>query len=490
MVRMPRWRICRQPVVALGAAALAASGSLVACGGGGSGGNSGGGPYEVRVTVSGLDGSGLILQNNSGDDLTVAASGEQIFASRLANGVAYNVRVKAQPRMLQQNCTVFGGTGAVAAAAVTNVSVVCVTPTPLFAYAANSNNATGNDLAATGSVSAYKVDTLGGLNAANGGVWASVQRRPAAVAVDSQGEFVYLGRSGDSGATALVAYAINGTTGALTLRSGISEFSSVAYPQAIALGPSGTQLFVAGNGSGAGAQLALHILDSVSGGLELPSFLATWSGYSVSALVADPQGRFVVVGLTGTSGNKLAVFGRDTRNGTLTAWPTLVDVTTLPRALAIDPGGRWLYMASNGPGPGDHLVRAFQLPSDANEVLSSIGTPTTVDDSPVDLTVHPRGTHLYVVRQARTGRKVAVFPLGASGALGTEVPEQNVGDHGTGSDPAQIRIDARGTYAYVSNSGSNTISIFRVDPSTGGLTPAATPVGTGTAPLGLALIAR
>jgi len=42
----------------------------------------------------------------------------------------------------------------------------------------------------------------------------------------------------------------------------------------------------------------------------------------------------------------------------------------------------------------------------------------------------------------------------------------------------------------VSNTGSNTISVFRVDPSSGGLTPAAAPtVGTGTEPLGLALVA-
>lgn len=484
---MPRWPICRRCAAALLGSGWVASALLVACGGDGPV----GGSYEVRVAVSGLDGSGLVLQNNNGDDLAVAASGEQAFTTFVARGAAYNVRVKTQPRMLQQTCTVNGGVGTVAAAAVSTVSVVCVTPTPLFAYTANSNNAVAGNLAATGSVSAYKVGTLGSLNTANGGAWESVPRRPASVVVDPLAQFVYVGRSGDSGTTALVAYAIHGNTGALTLRSGSSEFSSIPYPQAMALSPSGTQLFVAGNGSGAGAQLGIHTVDPVSGSLGMPSVLATWSGYTVSAFVADPQGRFVVVGLAGASGNKLAVFWRNTSDGALTAWASLVDLTTPPRALAIDPGGRWLYIASNGPGLGDHLVRAFELPADATETLLAIGAATTVNDSPVDLAVHPRGTHLYVVRQASTARKVSVFPLGAGGALGAEVPEQNVGDHGTGIDPAQIRIDARGTYAYVSNTGSNTISIFRLDPSTGGLTPADTPtVGTGTEPLGLALIAR
>ncbi len=494
---MLRGPICRRSPAVLGTGGLVLLALLGACGGGGGSGDTGGttldpGPHEVRVTVSGLDGSGLVLQNNNGDDLSVTADGTRAFATRLANGATYSVRVKNQPQMLSQTCTVSGPTGTVSGAAVTSTSVSCVTPMPLFAYVANTNDAAGSNPAAIGSVSAYKVVADGSLSASKvGNVWQAVSRRPVAVAVDPLAQFAYVARSGDSGATALVAYAIDGSSGSLTLRTGTSEFSSVDYPQAIAFGPGGNHLYVVGNGSGAGAQLAVHNVQPESGGLGAASTVTFGSGYQVGGLVVDPQGRFVVVGLTG-AGNRLAVFKRNASDGTLTAWASTVTLATAPSALAIDPGGRWLYVASNGASASDHLVRAFALPADASsEVLSAVsaGSVTAVAGSPVDLAVHPRGTHVYVLRQTDT--RVSVFPINVSGGLGTEATEASVGQHRTGLSPAQIRIDERGTYAYVTNTGGNTLSIYSLDRSTGRMNPISqSPIGTDTAPAGLALIAR
>ena len=483
----------RRSLSARGATGLSLLALLVACGGGGGGSSpapTGTGPYEISVTVSGLDGSGLVLQNNNGDDLAVSADGTRAFATRLADGAAYEVRVKTQPQMLAQTCTVSRGAGTVSGAAVTGIGVSCVTPTPLFAYAANSNDAAGSNLSAVGSLSAFKVTANGGLAEAKvGGVWESLARRPVAVVVDTLAQFAYAARSGDSGATALVAYAIDGSTGALTRRTGTSEYSSVAYPQAMALSPSGTQLYVAGNGSGGGAQLAVHAVTSVSGGLGAASTVSLGAGYQVGGLVVDPQGRFVIVALTGAA-NRLAVFRRNATDGTLTAWGSLISQAAAPSALAIDPGGRWLYVASNGASASDHGVRAYELPADSSsEVLNPVGSATAVAGSPVDVVVHPRGNVLYVLRQGDA--RVSVFPLAASGGLGSEVVETTFGHHQTGLSPSQIRIDARGTYAYVASTGSNFLSVYSLDRSTGRMTPASPPtVGTDTAPVGLALVAR
>lgn len=103
--------------------------ALVACGGG-----SGSGPtqpgstatYTVSATVSGLSGSGLVLQDNAGDDKTVSANGSFEFATSLASGAAYQVSVKTQPDSPAQTCIVANGSGTVAAADVSNVSVTCV----------------------------------------------------------------------------------------------------------------------------------------------------------------------------------------------------------------------------------------------------------------------------------------------------------------------------------------------------------------------------
>ncbi len=80
--------------------------------------------YAVSVTVSGLDGTGLVLQNNGSGDLTVTANGTVTFALQ-ASGTAYAVTVQAQPSSPAQTCTVAGGSGTIAQANVTNVTVTC-----------------------------------------------------------------------------------------------------------------------------------------------------------------------------------------------------------------------------------------------------------------------------------------------------------------------------------------------------------------------------
>jgi hypothetical protein len=85
--------------------------------------------FSIGGTVSGLAGSGLVLQNNAGDDLAVASNGAFTFPTEVAAGGAYVVTVRTQPGNPVQNCTVQNGAGN-AQAAVTNVAITCVTPPP------------------------------------------------------------------------------------------------------------------------------------------------------------------------------------------------------------------------------------------------------------------------------------------------------------------------------------------------------------------------
>ena len=81
------------------------------------------GTFTIGGTISGLTASGLVLQNNAGDNLTVASGATSFtFATALASGAAYSVTVLAQPS--GQTCTVSAGSGTTSAN-VTNVSVSC-----------------------------------------------------------------------------------------------------------------------------------------------------------------------------------------------------------------------------------------------------------------------------------------------------------------------------------------------------------------------------
>jgi hypothetical protein len=81
--------------------------------------------FSVGGTVIGLQGSGLVLQNNGGDDLAVGANGVFTFPSELASGATYNVTVRTRPSDPNQACTVTNGRGTIGSADVSNVVVSC-----------------------------------------------------------------------------------------------------------------------------------------------------------------------------------------------------------------------------------------------------------------------------------------------------------------------------------------------------------------------------
>ncbi|WP_206212380.1 FG-GAP repeat protein, partial [Wenzhouxiangella sp. XN79A] len=85
--------------------------------------------FTVGGTVSGLAGSGLVLQNNGSDDLQISANGSFVFATPLDDLSAYAVTVLTPPTGPSQTCSVSNGSGNLAGANVTNVTVDCVTDT-------------------------------------------------------------------------------------------------------------------------------------------------------------------------------------------------------------------------------------------------------------------------------------------------------------------------------------------------------------------------
>ena len=85
------------------------------------------GTFTVGGNVTGLLGTGLVVQNNAGDDLAIAADGAFTFSTAAVSAATYAVTVKTQPTGPEQTCVVANGSGAIAEASVTNVSVTCGT---------------------------------------------------------------------------------------------------------------------------------------------------------------------------------------------------------------------------------------------------------------------------------------------------------------------------------------------------------------------------
>ena len=126
--------------------------ALTGCSGGGSGdgdGDGGGGgsttTYSVGGSISGLSGSGMLLQNNTGNDLAITANGSFTFSSGQADGGVYAVTVKTQPN--GQMCSITNGSGTIAGTGITNVSITCVTTaTTTYTVGGSVSSLTGTGL--------------------------------------------------------------------------------------------------------------------------------------------------------------------------------------------------------------------------------------------------------------------------------------------------------------------------------------------------------
>lgn len=102
------------------------------------------GAFAVRGTVSGLAGTGLVLQNNGANDLPISANGEFSFPTPFASGAAYSVTVLTSPSGPSQSCAVTNGAGTIGSGDVTNVTVNCATGT--FAIGGTVSGLVGSGL--------------------------------------------------------------------------------------------------------------------------------------------------------------------------------------------------------------------------------------------------------------------------------------------------------------------------------------------------------
>jgi hypothetical protein len=132
--------------------------------------------YPINVKVAGLQGAGLVVQNNAGGDLPIAADGTFPFAAPVESGSPYALTVKTQPGGPTQTCTfgagVGAGAGVVAGAAVT-VDLTCTTNT--YTIGGTLAGLQGNGLVLQNNAGDDLV-----LNAAQNGAFTFVTRVPSA----------------------------------------------------------------------------------------------------------------------------------------------------------------------------------------------------------------------------------------------------------------------------------------------------------------------
>src|SRR6266403_688149 len=328
--------------------------------------------YFVGGTVTGLKGTGLVLQDNSRDDLRVDANGAFRFSSKVAKDKTYLVTVKTQPSNPAQTCSVRDGSGTMAKADITSVVVSC-SQAGRYAYVANQT---------AGTISAFSINSTNGFLTPIA-AFASTGTAPVALAVDPNGAFLYVANNASD---TVGIFAINDTTGALT----VTDFSILtgASPAALCVDPTGHFLYVANLGSNTISAFA------VQNGIGTPVGSPVAVGNQPSALQTDPGGNFLYV--TNFVDGTVTVLAIDGATGVLSGGVpgSPFRAGTGPVSIAVDPAGNFVY-AAELTSSNDVATYAIAASSGALTLSSTAGARSL----PVAVAVDPSGQFVYVANQ-------------------------------------------------------------------------------------------
>jgi 6-phosphogluconolactonase len=512
--------------------------SLAACGGGGDGDGGGGGfstpsGFTIGGTVSGLTGTGLVLQNNGGNNLTINANGSFTFTQQVQSGSTYNVTVATQPANPTQICSVTSGGGTVANAAVTSVNVTCSGQVARFLYVPNTQSA---------DVSAYSIDANTGALTPIAGSPFETEPLPSFVGADRTGKWLYVSSNGTATEPPTIsAYSINATTGVLTELTNSPFELSVTSPPPPGQDQTGKVLVHPTNafgyvglraspaaGGGTEGQLYGATINATSGDLaEIPGFpfdvgvqlgnplfnaaatvlyvphaapAGAVAMYTINApsgvltpagtvstggqlpdfAALSPSGKFLMV--PNTLSRTLAVFTVDGTSSTLTAVagsPFLTGGANRTAGLVFHPTKNFVYATNN-----DDLFAGIQSTIGGFQFDPTTGVLTPIPGSPFSsggiganlAVIDPTGKFLYVAnRDSDTVQGFAINQI--SGAL-TPVPGS---PFLTGDAPSAATMDPSGRYLYIPNTNSGSLTSYAINTTSGVLTPVNT-VGAGTAP--------
>ena len=199
------------------------------------------------------------------------------------------------------------------------------------------------------------------------------------------------------------------------------------------------------------------------------------------------------VGTYTPNGGGIYLFRQDAASGALTQLQVLDDIRN-PTWLAVNPARTRLYAVSeidNYQGLRGGAVVSYAIDGESYQ-LKRLGAVSSAGTTPTYVSVHPSGKFAFVANYG--GGNVAVFPVGADGALGeaTDVrPGVGPRHHARALDdpPGQFAVsdhdsphmhmvaaDPGGQFVIANDSGLDLTLVWRLDAQTGRLLPAAVPV--------------
>jgi len=307
---------------------------------------------------------------------------------------------------------------------------------------------------------------------------------PQSIAVDPTGKFAYVANTGCSDGSVSM-YTIDATTGALaSIGPPVDSLDEGA--RSVTVDPFGKFAYVAnwGEGDTAGS-VSAYTINAMTGALtSVGAIFGACPGLGCTLLspfsvAVDPSGKFVYVANEGGfSPTSISMFKIDATTGALAS---IGAVAAGGRAVSVivDPSGKFAYVADSSNGfPAENNKVSMYTINTTSGALTSTGT-IDAGINPSSVAVDPTGKFAYVTNS--DSNDVSMYTINTTtGAL------TSIGLIAAGIGPASVAVDPTGKFAYVTNSGSNDVSMYTINATTGTLSSIGT-IAAGLSPSSIAI---
>jgi 6-phosphogluconolactonase len=253
-----------------------------------------------------------------------------------------------------------------------------------------------------GGVAGFRIDSSSGALTPMANTFSTGPYGATWAAIDPNGQFLYLAQANTatpSGGPGIGEFGIDASTGSLTALAqspALLSASSLDSPGGLVFDPNGQFLYVNLPGSESSNDIAGFLRNPTTGELtQMPGspFVSESAANPVaSSLAMHPSGKFLYV--ENYNGGAVSAFAVDPSSGFLspvagspfppqfsnrnTSPPTIVE----GNAMAVDPSGKYLYLAGN-----DVEIVIYSINQTTGALKAVSGSPFPISGSPMSLTI-------------------------------------------------------------------------------------------------------
>ena len=421
--------------------------------------------YTLSATVSGLGANKtVVLENdeNVSDQLIFTSNKTATFTTRLSKNAVYDVTIAEQSS--GSNCEVSNGKGKISA----NVTVpVQCSNMPSYTIGASVS-----------------------------GLGTGAERSPIVLKNEITGESLKFNTDGTStfkteqasGATYQIVITTppknrvckisggSGTVGSANVTASVTCTGIPATPVAEASG----YAYVTNTVSNT---VSMYSIGN-NGALTPLSKPTVATGLYPAGIVVNSAGTFAYV--VNRSQDSVSMYKIDRTTGILSplivSGSSTVGTGSIPVGIAISPNGNFLYVTNTGNPSNDSAIGCDTTQINCNlngtvsmytinsqGALTFIGTKRTSGTLPNIITIDPAGSYAYVTNHGSDS--ITQFKINGDGSLSYVL----CSTQDTGWFPVGMSINPDGEYAYVANLGSHNIWMYSISSRTGKLTPLKNP---------------